>query len=150
MAYQKWGAQMRTLRQLLTMRWTVVISLAVGAVLSNITPAAWFDSIFPVVSMNAEVVAKSYDEVVLKLSGTKHRDCKYISIDAFSRHGDLLRDLDMVRVDRPAEGGTKPKGSFDFGVWKIWPTNDTKMVTVYVRYDCSGRDVFVNVAEVQI
>ena len=133
-----------------SMRWTILIGMVAGVALSMLTPMAWLDSIYPVVSMRADVVAKQPTEVVVRLSGTKNRDCKYLGIDAFSRHGEMLRDLNMERIDMPADGGTKPKGHFDFGTWRIWPTSNTKLVMIYVRYDCSGRDVFVNVAEVAI
>ena len=118
--------------------------------MSMLTPMTWIDAMFPVVTMQADVVSKTPTEVVVSLKGTKTRDCKYVSIDAFSRHGDMLRDLNMIRVDRPEEGGTKPKGFFYFGDWRIWPTQNTKTVLVYVRYDCSGRDVFVRAAEVSL
>jgi len=127
-----------------------LFGVVVGFVLSMITPMTWIDYLFPVVEMQATVVNKTPSEVIVSLKGTKNRDCKYVSIDAFSRHGDTLRDLNMVRVDRPEEGGTKPKGYFYFGDWRIWPTTDTKTVLVYVQYDCSGRDVFVQAAEVTI
>jgi len=131
-----------------SMRWTIVFSVMLGIGLSWLTPMSWIDAVFPVVTMKSEVMAKTPTEVVVRLSGTKHRDCKYEGIDAFSKHGGMVRDLNMERVDMPDDGMTKPKGHYDFGLWRIWPTANTKLVTIYVRYDCDGRDVFVIAAEV--
>lgn len=133
-----------------SLRWTIFFSVLLGIGISMITPQSWYDALFPVVTMRADVINKTLTEVTVRLSGEKHRDCKYMAIDAFSRHGDLLRDLQMERLDQPADGTTKPMGRFDFGYWRIWPTNDTKTVMIYVRYDCAGRDVFVRAAEVAL
>lgn len=133
-----------------SMRWTILASLALGALMATLTPAAWLDSLFPVVTMRAEIVTKHPAEIVMRLIGTKHRDCRYEGINAFARMGDLLRDLHMDRIDKPADGQTKPKGRFDFGTWRVWPTANTKLVEVYVQYDCGGRSVFVRAAEVAL
>jgi hypothetical protein len=135
---------------IISMRWTIIASLGIGILLSMVTPWTFIDSVFPVVVMDPVVVQKTQSEVLVQLSGKKQRDCKYEGISAYNQVGQHLRDLNIERVDKPAVGITRPKGSFDFGTWRIWPTDKTKLIAVYVQYDCSGRDVHVRAAEVAL
>jgi len=133
-----------------SMRWTILLSIGLGILLSFVTPWSFIDSVFPVVVMDHVIVQKGPAEVLVQLSGKKQRDCKYEGISAYNQVGNILRDLNMERVDKPAAGATRPTGSFDFGTWRIWPTDKTKLIAVYVQYDCSGRDVHVRAAEVAL
>lgn len=128
----------------------MLIGVLAGVLLSFATPWAWIDSVFPVVSMNAMVIQKMPTEIVVKLAGRKNRDCKYEGVRAYSQVGDLLRDLNMERIDKPAESITRPVGHFDFGTWRVWPTTTTKTMVIYIQYDCSGRDVHVRAVEVAL
>lgn len=139
---------LRAWNRLWPMRWTVIVGVVFGILISTSLPSEWFDEIFPVVVMQAVVVNQSPTEVTVKLSGKKNRDCKYGGITAYSQVGALLKELNIDRIDRPATDSTHPQGSFDFGTWRIWPTTNTKLVAVYVLYDCGGRQVHVRAAEV--
>lgn len=134
------------------MRWTMVLSVVIGVLLALAVPAPMtmlYDAVFPVVTMNSRVVSTSPTEITIGLHGTKNRDCKYLSINAFSRVGERLQDVNIQRVDKTEEAQTRPIGEYDFGVWRLWPTRAGQQIEVYVQYSCSGRDTFVRVAEVK-
>ena len=133
-----------------SVRWTLLFGIAAGLAMSMLTPMAWIDALFPVVTMQAQVASKTPTEVMVSLSGTKNRECRYDGITAYSQMGTLLKELNIDRVDRPATDSTHPKGTFDFGTWRIWPTTGTKLVALYVSYDCNGRHVHVRAAEVAL
>ena len=86
-------------RNFLDMRWSAAAGVLVGLLLSFVVPTqvlSLYDALFPVVTLKAEVVQKMPSEIVVRLSGQKNRDCRYLGIDAFSRVGTLLRDINRL------------------------------------------------------
>lgn len=139
-------------RALLDMRWTIVLSVLTGVLLSYvIKPWALYDMIFPIVSMEAQVVQKNPAEVIVKLTGSRNRgNCLYLGPQAYTEVGKRLSDLYMDRIDKPADGKSRPVGDFDFGVWRIWPTEKTRNLVIYMTYNCSGRYVEVRAVEMAL
>ena len=138
-----------------SMRWTILTSLIVGFLLAFLTPTHLIDTLFPIVRMEAVVVQKTTTDILVNLSGVKpwystYRSCRYQGIEAYNDSYPRRRDLNMQRVDKPEEKTTRPPGAYEFGVWRIWPTDNTKRIAIDVEYDCSGRVVFVRAAEVSL
>src|SRR5574343_541465 len=87
------------------------VILGVGAV--YITPqllgvaTAAYDSVFPVLTMRGELVARDADYVDVHIRGTKHRgeECRLVSVYAYTVRADGLRaDAFANRMDQPQAG----------------------------------------------
>lgn len=136
----------------------VAVGAVVGLLLAPLAPAAWhgfwklYDRHLPVVSMHGELLARPPGEAVLALSGHKHRDCRYMGLQAYTLEADgELHDVYRARVDVSEHRRTKPIGRFDFGNWRIWPVPDNaRAVVVFVQHECSGRLVTTKVADVPV
>jgi len=111
-----------------------------------------FDAFVPVVRWQGELVSRDADGVVVRLSGAKLRECKYINIMAYSRTAaGLNRDTVIHRVDMPAQSLTKPLGTFDMGFWDIRPVKGASSVVVYVQHACDADDLrTTKLAEVKL
>jgi hypothetical protein len=145
-------------KSLLEQRWTVVVGVLIGVLISPASQGFWgvvlaaYDMLRPVVVLvNATIVDKGGDEVTVGLIVRKGRECDYIRLQAFGARGDEpLKDAYMRRLDVPENGATKPRGTFDIGTWRIWPTSGASSVIVYAQHDCSGRIVQTKLAEVAL
>lgn len=110
-----------------------------------------WDRLNPVVSMSGMLVQSSADEVVLSISGVKHRDCQYLRITAYTEWADgSMRDAYISRIDMPEKGETKPKGNFHIGSWRVWPRAGGVRVLAYVHHLCGSRMVTTKVADVPL
>lgn len=141
--------------QLAAMRWTVLFSVLLGALLGSIGPGPLlylYDIAVPVVNMRGQLVARGDNSVDVHMWGSKNRNCKYLGILAYSHqtNSGLLRDASITRLDRKSTGDTKPRGDFDIGVWRIAPIAGALEVLVYVQHDCDGRAVDTLIAEIDI
>jgi hypothetical protein len=145
-----------------TLKLSALMAIALGAGLAGALMAYSFslpalldvyDRISPVATLNFEVLSRTADSVTMKLSGERHearKGCTYKGIFAFTRHGALLRDVNIVRIDRPAPGLTKPPGLHDFGTWMLWPVEGVSAMVIYTQYNCTGRDVLVYSKEIRL
>lgn len=131
-------------------------ALVLGVMLGNTVtwPAALeiYDRIYPVATLNVEVKTRAADSITVALSGERHhnRDCAYKGIFAYTKLGAVMRDVNIVRTDRKSTWANKPPGVHDFGTWMLWPVDGVGGVVIYVRYDCGGRDVFVQTEEIRL
>lgn len=136
-----------------------IVSTA-GAFLVGVTlagsisqPALWdmYDRVFPVSDLDVVVLSRTSDSVTLNLKGERFRgECEPRGVFAYAKQGQVLRDINIVRIDKPSEIKTRPPGKYNFGVWMAWPLDSVGAFVIYVKYDCSGRTVFVNANEVKI
>ena len=130
-----------------------ILAFLMGALISPTWPFAknaamrLYDNTFPVVTMSGKVTNRMDDFVDVNVGGEKHRPCKFVSLQAFTRLNGVLRDSNLKRVDMPAAGDTKPLGSFNIGVWRVWPVNGGNEVVMYVTHDCDGRFVVTKIAD---
>lgn len=106
-----------------------------------------YDSAFPVVTMSGKVTNRMDNFVDVQVGGEKHRPCKYVSLQAFTRLNGVLRDSNIKRVDIPSAGDTKPLGIFNIGVWRVWPIDGGHDVVLYVSHDCDGRIVVTKITD---
>lgn len=126
-----------------------LVGVALAGSLSG--PVLWdlYDRVFPVSDLDVVVLARTSDSVTLNLKGERFRgECEPKGIFAYAKQGQLLRDINIVRIDKPSEIKTRPPGRYDFGVFMVWPLDSVSSFVVYVKYDCSGRTVFINAEEV--
>lgn len=147
------------MRALLNMRWTIFFGVMLGVFSAPVGQTWWhyvlaiYDDAKPVVVMAGTLVQRDGpDGVVLHLAGEKKRSCRYLSMQAYTilRDG-RLSDASAFRIDKPADGHSKPLGLFDLGLWRIWPvTHDAAAVEVYAHYDCDDRIVITRIATVAL
>jgi hypothetical protein len=107
----------------------------------------------PVAKMQGELVARTNDGVLIRMYGEKLRgaECRFLDIQAFGdRMTGLPIDLYISRVDMPSLNQTKPKGSYDIGIWNIHPTAQVTHVRVYVSHDCEGTKWGTQIAKVKL
>ena len=107
------------------------------------------EKLSPVVQMDGDIVGRGADYIDVHVYGKKLRACKYLQTQAFARIGNILRDVQNRRIDTPETGGTKPLGSFDIGVWRLWPVpmKEASHVVMFVQHDCAGRVVVTKIAD---
>jgi hypothetical protein len=136
--------------------WLLMLSLVTMAFIPTVAKAvlspvfAVYDRYFPVVTMRGEITGSSESAIVVHMAGTKNRNCKYVRLQAFAGKGDILRDVNLMRIDVPESGATKPQGTFDIGYWRIWPVDKSETVLVFAQHDCDGRTVITKIAEVTL
>jgi hypothetical protein len=107
----------------------------------------------PVVTMTGRIVQRDERSIWIHIQGTKHRDCRYLGLTAHSMDDTGVRhDANIKRDDGISErGSTKPPGSYDIGIWRIWPVgDDAKAVMVASEHDCGGVTVRSIIAEVRL
>jgi hypothetical protein len=146
------------MKRLLNVKYTLLFSAFCGYALASsgatLNVLNLYDHIFPVVDMRGTLVA--YDPsgaALVHVGGSKLRDCQFIQIDSYSvsRTG-ILRDANEERVDDlPVDGGTKPPGTYDLGVWRIYPVvAGATAVRMYVEHSCNSRLVYTLIADVPL
>lgn len=133
----------------------IVGGLLGGAVVPAVQGALdAFDQAHPVVVARATLLPPAApDEVLVRLSGRKDRDCQYIGLQAYTRRAsdDALIDAYIQRVDVPETGVTRPRGSFaSLGTWRIWPRGGAGVVLIYAQHACGGRLVVGKLAELRL
>ena len=139
------------------MRWTLFLGVITGVLFGPVGGAGWgyvqsvYDDVRPVVRMSGEIVGRDGSSVLIKVTGEKLRDCRYLRISAFAKIDDRADDVYAKREDAPENGLTKPRGKYSAGVWRVWPVVDmTQIIEMYVQHDCSGRVVLTQIARVKV
>ena len=143
-----------TIYNIRKMPWTALFAALLGVSVAWAFP--WsaiqevYDTVRPVSIISANVVSRTSDSVTLHLTGEKKRDCKFISVHAFTRVGPPMRDASIVRIDKPQDSETRPIGFHDFGTWMVWPMDGASFAAVYVKYECDGRAVLMRSPEIEL
>ena len=134
-----------------------MVAVAVASMLAAYSipwPAALeiYDRLQPVLTLHTQVIFRTSDSVTLRLTGERHynRDCTSRGIFAFSKMNGVLSYVNIVRTQIKSTNESEPPGVYDFGVWMLWPVEGVGAVVVYVRYDCGGRDVFVQSEDIKL
>ena len=110
----------------------------------------------PVTKMQGEEISRTGTGVVLHIYGKKIRgeECRWIEFQAFGdRYAGLPIDLYMLKADiLPNDGKTKPKGSYDLGLWSLYPTDPVLVyqVRVNVTHNCDGTIWSTEIAKVAL
>lgn len=110
-----------------------------------------YDKAFPVVTMHGDLVKADPSEVVIRISGIKHRACTYLRLQALVRdaHGSMS-DAYIQRSDQAENGDTKAPGRYYLGEWRIWPRGQAVAVLVNSNHLCGDRLVVTQIAEVAL
>jgi hypothetical protein len=117
--------------------------------------AAW-DNAFPVIEpVEAEVLDRHGDEVFINIIAKKNKgeECTLIRIYGYGIDPAGVFSLATVRRPdgSPFMGIIHGKGTHDFGIWRIKPTDaDTARVQVYVEHNCLGRVIKSKMADVRL
>jgi hypothetical protein len=144
----------RTIRDV---KWTITLTMC-GVLLLSTTLAdvvssqihGLYTRFNPVVEMRGELVSAGQDYSIIHITGRKFRECKYISMQAFSLNQGIRSDAEKLKVASPDDGYSKPPGLYDLGNWRIWPTDGADTVEMYVIHDCNGYPVTTRIAEVKL
>lgn len=139
-------------------RWTIAIGIVIGFLFSPLSLGFYdmalstYDNTNPVLNMRGEILRKSKDSLELRIIGTKDRDCLYIGIQAFSENASgFNRQIYISQLDRPLNSTTiLTMGMHDMGAWRIWPTDDSKHISVFTQHSCSGRLVMSKVVSIDM
>jgi hypothetical protein len=111
----------------------------------------WFDSGNHVLTLTAHVEELSATEITLHVTGDKRRDCTYVRLQAYTVDDrGVKQDAFVTRVDQQEDHDSKPPGSYDFGVWRIWPRGVATSVQVYSDHICSGRATRAKVLDLKV
>lgn len=139
--------------------WFVTVALGAIAGLSAGPAVKWvshqiadiYDAQFPVVIMQGKLIAMRDNMALVRISGTKARDCKYLRIVGYvvSEQGQR-RDAFIRRVSTPEAGDTKSTGWYDIGIWEIGPLDDHWRVQAETRHLCGDHEVRTIVADVRL
>ena len=131
----------------------LILGLFGGQVLSGMADVLTeqYDALRPVVKISGERVGADDNAVLIHMVGDKLRDCNYLRVTAFTADGSgRMRDAYINREARRETGETKPRGSFDFGTWRLWPTDGALRAIVYISHQCGGRIVRTKIADVAL
>jgi len=139
------------------MPFTILIGIVVGTLLAPVVILTAnevhgvYDRAYPIVEMQGKLISLANDEAVIALSGRKLRECSYVRIQAYSlsENGDL-NDAFITRTDMPEDGESKPKGSFLFGSWRVWPLPNSHGIVVYANHLCGSRVVLTKIADIPL
>lgn len=138
-------------------RWTIVGTLLIGIFLSSsatdyvlATYRTWYDDTHPVVVMAGTLIARTGSSATIHIKGEKLRQCRFVSLHAYTeKDGDLI-DAYKERIGRIEDGSSKQVGKHDLGNWLIWPIGDADKIVMTVMHDCQGRLIAAQIAEVAI
>lgn len=140
-----------------SVRWTIAFSVLLGVILSSSATSylvssykAWYDDTHPVVVMSGVLVSKTKVEATIHVGGEKLRDCRFVSLHAYSRKGGTLTDAYKERINLLEDSSSKPKGTHDLGRYRIWPLLGADTVIMRVLHDCDGRFITTQIAEVKL
>jgi len=144
---------MRLVRQPFTVLFAVIFGLLIAPLVTIGMHglASIYDDAFPVVSMHGELVYADKDEVLIRISGVKHRSCQYLRVQAMVRsaNGDMS-DAYIQRADIRENGDSKPPGNYYLGEWRIWPRSNAVEVVVNANHLCGDRLVITQIAKVPL
>lgn len=138
-------------------RWTIATTLLLGIFLSSSATdyvlslyRTWYDDTHPVVVMSGTLVARTGSSATIHIKGEKLRQCRFVSLHAYTEKNGELIDAYKERIGRAEDGSTKLVGKHDLGHWLIWPIGDADKVLMTVMHDCAGRLIAAQIAEVAI
>lgn len=146
------------INQLARMRWTILMAALIGFMVAQAgqevrsAVLSVYDAVRPVVTLvSATIMEQGADDMVVGLVVRKARDCDYVRLQAFGAIADEpMMDAYMRRIDTPEKGTTRPRGTFNIGVWRIWPINGASSVIVYAQHDCGNRIVQTRLADIDL
>jgi len=150
----------RIYRRIIVGQWSVILGLLFGAVVMPGALDVWranerarlvaYERATPVVTMTGSIVRRDGDAVFVHIAGTKHRECKYLGLQAYSVDATgRQHDANIKRVDVDERGDTKAPGVYDIGVWRVWPVREWAASTVIRSlHDCNGVTVSTVIANV--
>lgn len=138
-------------------RWTIVTTLLFGIFLSSSATdyvlslyRTWYDDTHPVVIMTGTLVSRTGSSATIHIKGEKLRQCRFVSLHAYTeKDGDLI-DAYKERIGRSEDGSNKQVGKHDLGNWLIWPIGNADKVVMTVMHDCQGRLIAAQIAEVPL
>ena len=136
-----------------TVVFAVLTGLLAAPLLSIATTSmlGLYDAAFPVATMRGEFIKADQSEVVIRISGIKHRACTYLRLQALVRDASgNYSDAHIHRIDITESGGTKAPGSYYLGEWRIWPRGQAVAVVVNSNHLCGTRLVVTKIAEVDL
>ena len=138
-------------------RWTIATTLVIGIFLSSSATdyalssyRSWYDDTHPVVKMSGTLVSRTASTATIHITGAKLRDCRFVSLHAYTRKRDVMSDAYRERLGRMEDGVNKQVGQHYLGRWVIWPLDDADTVVMSVMHDCAGRLISAHIAEVSI
>lgn len=144
-------------RMTFNMPFTIIVGMGLGALLvpvgTSLTDwmADQYDRTFPVVVMTGALLSMSDNEAIVSLQGRKLRECAYIRTRAYAMDGDGdMHDTYIARVDMPETGETRPVGSFQSGVWRVWPLPNSRAIVIYMNHLCGSRLVVTRGADIDL
>lgn len=141
--------------------WPVLAAIALGVAVAPALQSAYrswaadrlaeIERGTPVVTMSGTLIERDGDAVLLHITGTKHRNCRYVGLQAYALDVTGVRhDANIQRQDHESRGDTKPPGVYDIGYWRVWPVDPiAARVLVYAEHDCRGISVRSIIAEVR-
>lgn len=154
MAGEIWIPQMMVF--LRSTRWTIAFAILCGFFLSlflgrNTESYLWslYDKAHPVADWHGTLVARDSGSVIVKVSGTKLRDCVFVpnSINSFTKRDGILYNADEQKIGG-MESRSRPVGQASVGIWRIWPIdNKQQQVLMFVEHNCDGRIVMTKVID---
>jgi hypothetical protein len=146
------------MKSLFDMRYTLIFSALCGYALATsgatLNLFSLYDHFFPVVTMQGKLVGRGDDgSVFVHITGTKNRDCQFLQIDSYSTNKmGFVRDANEERVGGyPVNGASKPVGTYDLGVWRVFPVDkDAIRSRMYVEHSCNRRIVYTLISDVAL
>jgi len=145
------------IRMIGEMRWTIVSTLLLGIFLSSSATdyvlslyRTWYDDTHPVVVMTGTLVSRTGSSATIHIKGEKLRQCRFVSLHAYTEKDGELIDAYKERLGRIEDGSSKQVGKHDLGNWLVWPTNNADKIVMTVMHDCQGRLIAAQIAEVPI
>lgn len=131
-----------------------VLGLLVG--LSNDSVEDWafdrYDKFFPAVTTDVKVILATQDEILLLISGVKHREC-ILSRPPHAEgrtSGGTPVEMSIERLDKKETFSTRPIGPFAAGLWRLWPRGNAASAQIYLTYACGKRVVVAKFADVTL
>lgn len=133
--------------------WSVIIGLAVGAVLLPVVHEEWqslrieqniiAEHGTPVIRASATLIRRETDSVVMHVTGVKLRDCKLVGMQAFSVRNSVMTAAKMELDGHvPIAMIQRPIGPFDMGAVRVWPVGmDADEVVLYEMHTCGPQNV---------
>ena len=142
--------------------WAVFVGLIVGALILPGADDAWQKWRFerereaeqstPVVVASGKIVERTATSVLIHITGTKLRECRFMGLQAYTVDtGGVMTAAQLERVGVPMMAHSRPLGPFDAGTFRVWPlVDDARGVTIYVSYQCGVHEVRALLAQVAL
>lgn len=130
------------------------LGLAIMAPQISTSLLSAYDNHFPVLTMTGSIVKVEASAITLKISGTKHRgeECRLVSVYGYTLSADGIKhDAIAERVDTPAMGRIRDKGTYDIGLWRVYPVvSNAVSLEVWTHHTCVNRPVLSKISDVKL